>query len=145
MIFYFPEKPVDILSAEIATNASSLEHKEYEAVIQYEEFIEPPHPPSEVSLSSDRFRIVLPGQSYELPASIMIPVRYRSEMSLSGTIASGSHAISFEFSTWPFFPADGKRLQKKWLKTGELQYQPTGVAPVEFTLPKEPHAVDCFK
>jgi hypothetical protein len=144
MIFYRPEKPVDIMSAEIAANPSSLEHKQYEAVIQYDEFIEPPRLPSEVSLRSDRFRVVLPEESYEIPAAISVPVRYRSDIPLPGTVASGSHAISLSFSSWPFFAADGKRLQEKWLKTAELQYEPIRVAPFEVAFPKDPDTVDCF-
>jgi hypothetical protein len=145
IILFKPKARIEILRAEIAESRDALREQRYDAVIQYDQFVQPERLPNAEAPDPMRFAIVDPGHSYELTGAVNIPARFKISPSISGTVAPGTHVLSVEVTNWPFSPESGKRLRQKWSGYGLLEYGAINAEPLEFHVSGTPKVQNCSR
>lgn len=143
IILYRPRKPIGITKAYVASDNLALEEKRYQSVLEYDTFGLPKTAPSSKQPDAENFILLDAGNSFEIPATLAVPVRFDFHLQIPGTVSSGDHVISVEVADWPFSEEAGRSLGRAWANLGDLLYEPLISLPVYIRIPDKVQVRDC--
>jgi hypothetical protein len=107
-----------------------------------------PSPRSEEEVRSGSpgppFAILRPNQSFKIETEIWVEVRMHDSEAIYGNwpIQSGDHVFQLDIGSW-YYATEPDEVQKRWLKFGDLIYNPIRTEPLAFNLPVVPKLENC--